>query len=288
MSLSITRPLARVHKGVLGLAGGDLDTPIAARPGSDEMGSIARAIDGFRVGLKEAQALRLDKERQEADQQAERRRLLIQIAADFEAKTSGLLGRVEIAAREVDAAAMGVAAACEQSSASTLSATEAVNAMTHGITGIAAATSEVSQSIGDVTESATRTTAIARQAGENASMLTSEMDKLAGAAAAIESIVGIIGGIAAQTNLLALNATIEAARAGDSGKGFAVVAGEVKQLAARTTGATQDVRNRLSEVSVLLDSAGSASSRVAEIRERAQRHFGGDRVGYDGAERDDS
>ena len=54
-------------------------------------------------------------------------------------------------------------------------------------------------------------------------------------------VLGTIEAIAAQTKLLALNATIEAARAGEAGKGFAVVAGEVKDLAAQTSNATQRI-----------------------------------------------
>ncbi len=145
---------------------------------------------------------------------------------------------------------------------------------------MAAATEELRASIEQIAETSSNAAETADQARSTAyggierlGQTMERMDELAGSvdtindrteklAAAADQISGIletIDAIASQTNLLALNATIEAARAGDQGKGFAVVAGEVKTLASQTSTATEDIRQRISQLELEITSLKEAT-----------------------------
>ncbi|WP_048600265.1 methyl-accepting chemotaxis protein [Rubeoparvulum massiliense] len=64
----------------------------------------------------------------------------------------------------------------------------------------------------------------------------------------IREVIQVIEAISNQTNLLALNAAIEASRAGEHGKGFSVVASEVRKLAEGTKDASQHVGTLLEQM----------------------------------------
>ncbi|MGC9670368.1 methyl-accepting chemotaxis protein [Planosporangium sp. 12N6] len=122
---------------------------------------------------------------------------------------------------------------------------------------VASAATELSASAGSLAES-TRSTVVA--ADRSADVIR----QLSESSAQIEQIVQLINSVAAQTRLLALNATIEAARAGEAGRGFAIVANEVKQLADKTAGATDEISQKVAGIRNQTDEVVGAIDTVLE------------------------
>ena len=82
-----------------------------------------------------------------------------------------------------------------------------------------------------------------------ASQTTTAMDEINDEVHAINEAITVIDQITFQTNILSLNAAVEAATAGEAGKGFAVVAGEVRNLAARSAEAANEIKKLVENAS---------------------------------------
>ncbi|RBY94890.1 chemotaxis protein [Blastococcus sp. TBT05-19] len=129
----------------------------------------------------------------------------------------------------------------------------------------AANSRELLETVSRLREAADDAGRVADSAVGKASSMTTEVQALASASAAVGDVIRIISSIADQTNLLALNATIEAARAGESGKGFAVVANEVKELARETASATSKVSEQIAGIQTGTQSVSEGIHATSEV-----------------------
>jgi methyl-accepting chemotaxis protein len=108
----------------------------------------------------------------------------------------------------------------------------------------------------------------AREGGDVLKSASLAMERIAGSSKRINDIIELIDEIAFQTNLLALNAAVEAARAGESGRGFAVVAAEVRSLAQRAAGASNDVKQLIVAAQSDVASGVSLVDQTSSVFER--------------------
>jgi methyl-accepting chemotaxis protein len=128
----------------------------------------------------------------------------------------------------------------------------AMNEMSATVHDIARNAADASNAAGEANQAATSGQSIVKRSVATIHQLASNVDDVARAITSLEGesreigkVLDVIRAIAEQTNLLALNAAIEAARAGEHGRGFAVVAEEVRSLASRTQGSTEEIRQMI-------------------------------------------
>ncbi len=231
-------PVQQLSAALAYLAQGDLTHAVSVRS-RDEIGTLAQAMEGFRVRLVES------------------------------------LGTVRTSADSVSAASTEIAQGNQDLSGRTESQASALEQTAASMEQLGATIRHNADSAGQANQLAVGASRVAQQGGEVVSKVVSTMQDINNSSQKIADIIGVIDGIAFQTNILALNAAVEAARAGEQGRGFAVVAAEVRNLAQRTAAEAKAIKELIGassamvqQGSVLADEAGTTMQEVVRAIQR--------------------
>jgi len=261
VGMAFARPIKDLTSDMKVLADGRTDLTISGLARTDEIGSMASAVEVFRLNAIER--VRLEAEAQAANaarvQRAERIEGLLNA---FNGQVTSALNTLASAASELDATAVNLVDGARVSYDGTNAATAAAAQSTHHVEAVAAATEEMSATVRDIAQQMSHVRTCVEDSVRRGEESATAIAALKNQAEDIAGISALINDIAEQTNLLALNATIEAARAGEAGKGFAVVATEVKGLANQTASATAKITGQITQMSKAIAQAVDAIQAV--------------------------
>jgi methyl-accepting chemotaxis protein len=266
----ITRSIGLLVDRADAIASGDLTGPELDIHSSDQIGSLARAMQQMQSGL---------------------RSIIGTVAHNA--------GSLTASAGSMSTATDHIHRRVDQQAHQTQQAATAMQEMSASIAEVSRHTQSAAQTARSAAQTAHEGDAIVKQMLASMHSIATAVNDTSAAigllgedSRRISQIVTVIDEIARKTNLLALNAAIEAARAGEQGRGFAVVAGEVRRLAESTAQATgeisamiQGIQNRtrtaiasmtsgtltVEQGVVTTNQAGEALERIIEMAERVDR-----------------
>lgn len=266
----IAGPVRTMTATMRRLADGDLEADVQSDGRQDEIGQMAAALLIFRDNLARNRALEAAQTAEREGREVRARRLEALIAG-FEQDSTRFLQQVGQAGSHMGSAAGELGTLAGRAIHESVTVANAAQQASANVQTVATAAEELSSSVNEISRQVAVSSQVTRRAVDEAEQTNRTVLTLSETADRITEIVNLISAIAGQTNLLALNATIEAARAGEAGKGFAVVASEVKNLAAQTSKATEEITAQVGAVQAASQGAIGAiraiAGTIAEINE---------------------
>ncbi|ONG50442.1 hypothetical protein BKE38_18135 [Pseudoroseomonas deserti] len=265
LAARLARPLVALAETARRLANGQTALEVPGRARRDEIGAVAQAMEVLRQGTAEAETMRADQARQRQQAEAERRQATLDLAGQVEARIGAVSEELAQSATRLQRSATALLASIETVGSRGAGAAQGAELASSNVQTVAAAAEELNAAIAEITRQVAEAASVARRALERSEAADGTVRQLSSSSERIGEVVQLIGDIAGQTNLLALNATIEAARAGEAGKGFAVVASEVKNLAAQTAKATEEISAQIAGMQQAAQQAASAIGGIAGV-----------------------
>lgn len=245
---SVVNPLVKLSLAMRDVSDNKLNKDIPYQGRSDEIGDMAGKLVTFRSAAIEKKELEISLEADKARAEAERHEFVNNLANNFESRISAILESVTTSVNALSDNASVMSGHINTVFNDAQDAGASSEQTTNNVNSVASATEELSASVNEISHQIS----LSHKAVSDSVSKTEAADRatrqLAGTTKNIGEVIELINGIAEQINLLALNATIESARAGEAGKGFAVVASEVKNLAAQTSKATEDISSKIQEM----------------------------------------
>ncbi len=256
------QPVAALTASMALLSTGALDTDIPAIDREDEIGQMARAVLVFKQNAIERRQLEAEQRQQEARAAAAKQAALDEMADRIERESRTMQDAVGARTAGIAAMTTEMSDSADRVGRSADAAASAASIALSNAQTVASAAEQLTASIHDISRHVTQSIDVVGQAVAAGDETRACIEALNSQVLRIGGVADMIGEIAARTNLLALNATIEAARAGEAGRGFAVVAGEVKSLASQTARSTEEIARHIGEVRSATDLSVEAVGRI--------------------------